>query len=69
MMNAHALNHQSEKGQDNLYIMSMASSPTMGLKNTMTSFDKETKLELEEVYAQKNMVDANPLTASQFVPE
>jgi hypothetical protein len=49
--------------------MSMASSPTMGLKNTMTSFDKETKLELEEVYAQKNMVDANPLTASQFVPE
>ena len=47
----------------------MASSPTMGLKDTMTSFHKETKAELEAAYAQENMVDANPLTESQFVPE
>jgi len=61
-MDAHALDNQSEKGQDNLYIMSMASSPTMGLKDTMTSFHKETKMELEQAYACEKMIDANPLT-------
>lgn len=49
--------------------MSMASSPTMGLKDTMTSFNIEMKEELQKMYAAKSMKEVNQLTESIFVPE
>lgn len=47
----------------------MASSPTMGLKDTMTSFNIEMKEELQKMYAAKSMKEVNQLTESIFVPE